>query len=76
MKSEQVAAARRNVTIDQCLMVGDRLKTDIAVGRNSGAYTAWISPVPCGDEVPETGKPHVNVKDLGVLQEMWEKAVK
>lgn len=72
----RLAAARRHVTIDQCLMVGDRLKTDIAVGRNSGAYTAWISPVPCGDEVPETGKPHVNVKDLGVLQEMWENAVK
>ncbi len=72
----RLAAVRRNVTIDQCLMVGDRLKTDIAVGRNSGAYTAWISPVPCGDDVPESGKPHVNVKDLGVLQEMWEKSVK
>ena len=72
----RLAARRRGVTIDQCLMVGDRLRTDIAVGRNSGAFTAWISPVPCDADWPESGRPHVNVKDLSVLQKMWQEATK
>ena len=72
----RLAAARRGVAIDQCLMAGDRLKTDIAAGRNAGAFTAWISPVPCGGEVPESAKPHVSVKDLGVLQKMWEESTR
>lgn len=72
----RLAAARRNVAIGQCLMVGDRLGTDVAAGRNSGAFAAWISPVPCGDEVPEAARPHVVVKDLAVLQKIWEDSTK
>ena len=55
-------------------MVGDRLATDIAVGRNAGALTAWITPEPEKepDCLPELA-PHFRIRDLGELQAIWEK---
>jgi arabinose operon protein AraL len=38
----RAAAARLNVSPDQCLVVGDRLETDIAMGRQAGAWTALV----------------------------------
>lgn len=36
------AAARLNLPANQCLMVGDRLETDIVMGREAGAWTALV----------------------------------
>ncbi len=68
------AAARCGVNVKNTLMVGDRLATDIAVGRNAGALTAWITPDPA--EIPSVAPelaPHFRVRDLGELQTIWEK---
>lgn len=70
------AAARRGVPVEDTLMVGDRLATDVAVGRNAGALTAWITPTPeripaCPDEVA----PHIRVRNLGELQQIWSETI-
>ena len=66
------AAARRNVSIDACLMAGDRLATDIAVGVNAGAMTCRVNG-PGADLTPAEGVvPDLEVRDLGELQKMWE----
>ena len=67
------AAARKQVPIEECLMAGDRLATDIAVGVNAGAMTCRING-PGADLTPAEGiVPDLEVRDLGKLQEMWEK---
>jgi arabinose operon protein AraL len=38
----QAGAARLGVPLDQCLVVGDRLETDIVMGRDAGARTALV----------------------------------
>ena len=38
----RAAAARLKVPPDQCLVVGDRLETDIVMGRAAGAWTALV----------------------------------
>jgi len=38
----QAASARLGVPVDQCLVVGDRLETDIVMGRDAGARTALV----------------------------------
>lgn len=38
----QAAVARLGVPLDRCLMVGDRLATDIAMGREAGIDTALV----------------------------------
>lgn len=66
-------AARCGTSAACSLMVGDRLATDIAVGRNAGSLTAWITPDP--DTVPDCPPelaPHFRVRDLGELQKIWE----
>lgn len=66
-------AARSSVPVTSALMVGDRLHTDIAVGRNAGALTAWITPDPSLEpECPSHLAPHFRVRDLGELQKLWE----
>lgn len=67
-------AARSGIPVENSLMVGDRLHTDIAVGRNAGALTAWITPEPAiRPECPSHLAPHYRVRDLGELQKIWEK---
>lgn len=66
-------AARNGIPVTSALMVGDRLHTDIAVGRNAGALTAWITPDPaCEPNCPAHLAPHFKVRDLGELQTLWE----
>jgi arabinose operon protein AraL len=38
----QAGAARLGVPIEECLVVGDRLETDIVMGRDAGARTALV----------------------------------
>lgn len=38
----QAGSARLGVPVDQCLVVGDRLETDIVMGREAGARTALV----------------------------------
>jgi len=72
----RLAAQRRGLVPEQCMMVGDRLKTDIAVGRNANAYTAWISDVPFVPELEEAKRPHLTVASLAVLQQIWKASEK
>ena len=66
-------AARAGVPVQYALMAGDRLHTDIAVGRNAGALTAWITPDPAVEPAcPPELAPHFRVRDLGELQTFWE----
>ncbi len=65
------AAARRNVSMDQVLMVGDRLATDIAVGVNAGAMTCHILQPGADLVTPEGIVPDFQVRDLGELQRLW-----
>ena len=70
------AAARKNVPIGECLMIGDRLATDIAVGVNAGAMTCRING-PGADLTPAEGVvPDLETSDLGGLQKIWEDAEK
>ena len=67
------AARRRGATPEQALMVGDRLSTDIAVGVNAGAVTCHITGTNNDLIVPEGIVPDFAVRNLGELQEIWEK---
>ncbi len=65
------AAARQSVPAASCLMIGDRLATDIAVGVNAGAMTCRING-PGADTTPAAGVvPDLEVRDLGELQKLW-----
>jgi len=69
------AAARKHVPIGKCLMVGDRLATDIAVGINAGAMTCRING-PGADLTPAPGiTPDLELRDLGQLQLLWQQAL-
>ena len=69
------AAARKHVPIGECLMVGDRLATDIAVGINAGAMTCRING-PGADLAPAPGvTPDLELRDLGQLQQLWQQAL-
>lgn len=65
------AAARCGVPVTACLMIGDRLATDIAVGVNAGAMTCRING-PGADTTPAAGiVPDLEMRDLGELQKLW-----
>ena len=67
------AAARRKIPIENCMMIGDRLTTDIAVGINAGAMTCRING-PGADLTTAPGVvPDLELRDLGQLQALWEK---
>ncbi|MBS1369361.1 MAG: HAD-IIA family hydrolase [Lentisphaeria bacterium] len=66
------AAARRGVPVSQCLMAGDRLSTDIALGRNAGALTCHILTPGADLVVPENIRPDFQVNNLGELKRIWE----
>lgn len=67
------AAARYGINnMKQCLMIGDRLATDVAVGVNSGAVSCHIVD-PSAEIVKVEGiTPDFAVRDLGELQAFWE----
>ena len=68
-----LAAERRGIPIENTLMVGDRLATDIALGVNAGAMTCRIE-TPGADLVePEGIRPDLAVRDLGELGELWKR---
>ena len=67
------AAQRRNISdMTQCLMIGDRLSTDVAVGINSGSIACHIVD-PASEINPVRNiTPHFAVKDLAELQKIWQ----
>ncbi len=67
------AARRKNCTPRQTLMVGDRLETDIRLGLNAGALTAWIENDTAELRKPSGITPDYTVKNLGILQQLMEK---
>ena len=67
------AARRRDCSAQEVLMVGDRLATDIRLGIDAGAPTAWITADAGGEElrsVPADAAPNFRVRDLGELQRL------
>ena len=66
------AAKRYDVPVMQCLMAGDRLSTDIALGKNAGAVTCHIRQPGADLIVPENIQPDFQVNNLGELQRIWE----
>ena len=67
------AAARYGIDdMKKCLMIGDRLSTDVAVGVNSGAVSCHIAD-PSAEIVKVEGiVPDFSVKNLAGLQEIWQ----
>lgn len=67
------AAMRENISdMKQCLMIGDRLSTDVAVGVNAGAVSCHIVD-PTAEIVKVEGIiPDFAVKDLAELQSIWQ----
>ncbi len=65
------AAARKKVSVDQVMMIGDRLATDIALGQNAGAVTCHIFTPGADLIIPENVKADYTVKHLGELQQIW-----
>lgn len=69
----RLAAEQHGLRPGQTLMVGDRLGTDIRMGRDAGAHTAWIIAPDsewgdCSGIVPEC-----RIQNLGELQQHMEK---
>ena len=65
------AAARKHTPVEQVLMIGDRLATDMALGKNAGALTCHIL-TPGADLVPPDNIiPDLTVGNLGELQQIW-----
>lgn len=71
----QQAMQRVAVLPQQALMVGDRLATDIAVGRNAGVWTCQVVGHAKGENSQENSghfqPPHLQVDDLGELHSLW-----
>ena len=70
----QLGAARFGATALEVLMVGDRLATDVAVGRNAGAWSCHISPGCDYSSTPENLRPHLTCRDLGELHALWKES--
>lgn len=67
------AAQRRNISdMKQCLMIGDRLSTDVAVGINSGSIACHIVDPTSEIHPVKNIIPHFAVKDLAELQKIWQ----
>lgn len=63
------AAQRRNCTAAEVMMVGDRLGTDIRIGQNAHALTAWIISDTEENRAVTDVTPDLRVRDLGELRE-------
>jgi ribonucleotide monophosphatase NagD (HAD superfamily) len=62
------AAEKLGIQPDECLMCGDRLQTDIAVGTNAGTVTCYIYH----EGAPESDIPDYTVDHLGCLIPLWD----
>jgi ribonucleotide monophosphatase NagD (HAD superfamily) len=71
----QLGAARFGASAQEVLMVGDRLATDVAVGRNAGAWSCHISPGCDYSDTPENLRPHLTCRDLGELHALWKESL-
>ena len=72
----RAAAERCGVNVEETLMCGDRLATDILLGINAGALTCRINgPGADMTEVPGV-IPDFELPDLGELQKIWESELK
>ena len=69
----RAAAARYGMTIDQVLMIGDRLSTDIRVGQNAGALTCHVTTPGADLVAPTDVHPDHSVRHLGELHDLWRK---
>lgn len=69
------AAARKNIPVEQVLMIGDRLATDVAIGVNADAVTCHIATPGADLVIPENIAADYEVKDLGELQKLWQEQV-
>lgn len=65
------AATRCGVPVSACLMVGDRLATDIALGQNAGALTCLIDSPGADFAAPDGIRPDYRVNNLGELERIW-----
>lgn len=67
--SAELIMSEANVTSDQCLIVGDRIDTDILFGKNAGMKTALVlTGVTSEEEVNESAiKPDFIIPNLGPL---------
>jgi phosphoglycolate/pyridoxal phosphate phosphatase family enzyme len=65
------------VTAEQALLVGDRLETDIAMGLLAGFWTclvlSGISTAEEAEALPEEGRPHFTIPDIGHLPALLER---
>lgn len=69
------AAAHNGFRPEECLMIGDRMETDIAVGANAGALTCLITSSAAA-HASGTIVPDYEFRDLGELQTEWENQLK
>lgn len=65
------AALRYQVPVSACLMVGDRLATDIALGQNAGTLTCHIVTPGADLIIPPDIHPDYQVNHLGELERIW-----
>lgn len=71
----QNVIAKHGECVERCLVVGDQLSTDIALGINAGALTCWIAGNN-KDQISLHGcTPDFTVFDLGELQSIWENEI-
>jgi len=62
------AARRRRCSAEEVMMVGDRLETDIRLGIDAGALTAWITGDAGEKSAADGVEPSLRVRDLGELR--------
>ncbi len=68
----RAAAARKGVPVEDVLMCGDRVSTDIALGFYAGSITCRILSPDSEFTSPEGVVPDYTVNHLGELQAVWE----
>jgi len=68
----RAAAARKGVPVENVLMCGDRVSTDIALGFYAGSVTCRILSPDSEFTRPEGVIPDYTVNDLGELQTLWQ----
>jgi NagD protein len=70
----EMLAEQLKVLPAYCMVVGDRLNTDMRLGKQGGMRTAWISPSSNGESVSEDQRPDyilTSIQELpSVLQDM------
>ena len=64
-------AKRYGFDASNVIMCGDRLATDVAVGRRAGGLSCHISKPMDYSHIDESVRPHFTVENLGELQDLW-----